>query len=275
MSMNEKAVQRIQELGSAPEFLKAIAEHNLKNPVVALPESFTLHDLEKYMPNRTSFRGSFSTSNADEYAKYCKLYEKEGSQCFINVDRMSAKTIFDLGTQEQPEHAVHTAKYDLVRTADYTAVLEINNKQQNQKTLAEWIEDYASNLQAFGLDGTLIDIPVASAAIRALTFEVTAGNHSEVQDFSSAQSEYESMVTRTKNEAPMPAVFKFTCTPYQGLPERTFEMRMSTIGNKTLVLRIKQLEQHVEQMGIEFKDLVLSKLAEVEKQHIETFIVTF
>ncbi|WP_407545997.1 DUF2303 family protein [Vibrio parahaemolyticus] len=275
MSMTEQAVQRIQELGSAPEFLKALANHNLKKPVVALPESFNLHDLEKYMPNRANFRGSFDTSNADEYAKYCKLYEKDGSQCFINVDRMSAKTIFDLGTQEQPEHCMHTASFNLVRTADYTALLQLNDQKKDQKSLAEWVEDYASNLQVFSSEGALIDVPLASAAIRALTFEVTAGNHSEVQDFSSAQSEYESMATRTKNEAPMPAVFKFTCVPYQGLPERTFEMRMSTIGNKTLVLRIKQLEQHVEQMGVEFKDLVLDKLAEVDKQHIETFIGTF
>ncbi|MCX8817005.1 DUF2303 family protein [Vibrio parahaemolyticus] len=275
MSMTEQAVQRIQELGSAPEFLKALASHNLKNPVVALPESFNLHDLEKYMPNRTSFRGAFDTSNADEYAKYCKLYEKNGSQCFINVDRMSAKTIFDIGTQDNPEHCKHTANFNLVRTADYTALLELNDQKKDQKSLAEWIEDYASNLQVFSSEGALIDVPLASAAIRALTFEITAGNHSEVQDFSSAQSEYESMATRTKNEAPMPAVFKFSCVPYQGLPERTFEMRMSTIGNKTLVLRIKQLEQHVEQMGVEFKDLVLNKLAEVDKQHIETFIGTF
>lgn len=72
----------------------------------------------------------------------------------------------------------------------------------------------------------------------------------------------------------MPAVFKFTCIPYLGLAERTFEMRMSTIGNETLILRIKKLEQHEEEMGEEFQTKLQDcfKVGEIE---IDTFIGSF
>ena len=72
----------------------------------------------------------------------------------------------------------------------------------------------------------------------------------------------------------MPAVFKFTCEPYLGLDERSFEMRMSTIGNETLVLRIKKLEQHEEEMGEEFKDKLQAQFV-ADDIEITTFIGSF
>lgn len=72
----------------------------------------------------------------------------------------------------------------------------------------------------------------------------------------------------------MPAVFKFKCEPYLGLPERTFEMRMSTIGNETLILRIKKLEQHEEEMSEQFKDNLGAEFVS-EGIEIETFIGSF
>ena len=275
MSMTDTAIKRIQELGSAPEFLRALEASNLKNPVIALPDSYQLHDLEKHMPNRTNYRGTFSTDNHDEFAKYCKTYEVEGSQCFINVENMTATTIIDLGTQELPGHCDHRSKLSLKATADFKALLQINDKQSDQKTLAEWIEDYTESLQIFTEHGESVEVSQAAAAIRAMTFEVKAGQTSEVNNFSAQQSEYESMAITTKNELPMPHIFKFKCEPYLGIPERTFEMRMSTIGNKTLILRIKQLEQHIESMGIEFKELVIQKLEANETTHIVTYIGTF
>lgn len=275
MSMSEQAIQRIQELGSTPEFLKALKEQKTKNPVIALPSSFELHDLERYMPNRTNYRGTFDTSNHDEFAKYCKEYEKEGSQCFINVENMKATTVIDLGTQDAPGHCAHKANLSLKSTADYNALLDMNGYQKNQKTVAEWIEDYTPNLEVFSEDGEVIEISKAAAAIRAMTFEMKAGQTSEINNFSEEQSEYERMAVRTKDELPMPHIFKFKCEPFLGLPERSFEMRMSTIGNKNLVLRIKHLEKHIEEMGVEFKDLTIQKLNDVKTENIVTYIGTF
>jgi uncharacterized protein YfdQ (DUF2303 family) len=107
-----------------------------------------------------------------------------------------------------------------------------------------------------------------------MKFEAKAGRESSVSDFSQHQSEYESIAVKTKDEFPMPAVFKFTCEPYLGLTERVFEMRMSTIGNETLILRIKKLEQHEEEMGEEFQNILAKSFVD-ENIEIDTYIGSF
>lgn len=271
--MDKSAITQIQTLGSAPELLKQLTGTGF--PVAALPENFNLHSLEQYMPHRNQFRGVMKSNHIDEFINYAIKYEQDGAQCFIDPDVMTAEAIFDLGTQAEPGHCKHQAKLKLKPTADFRALKEIDGERNAQKVLAEWIEDYSCNLQAFEGNGTPIDISVASAAVRNMTFEHKRGGDSSVEDFSASQSEYESMAIRTKEEYPMPAVFKFTCIPYHGLSERSFELRMSAIGNQTLVLRIKKLEAHVEAMGEEFKSIIIDKLTSEDAKHIKTFIGQF
>ncbi len=272
MSMDKSAIQQIQESANAPEFLSQLQKAGF--PIAALPESYELHDLERFMPQRNQFRGVMETANIDEFIRYHEHYQTEGNQCFIDANRMSAKTIFDLGTHSVPGHCLHRAELTLKATASYRALLAINEQQQKQRALAEWVEDYSEFLQVFSTTGELIDNAVASAAIRNMKFEVKAGRESNVDDFSQHQSEYESMAVRTKEEFPMPAVFKFTCEPFIGLDERTFEMRMSTIGNEILLLRIKKLEQHEEEMGEKFQNILTKSFVD-EDIEIDTFIGSF
>ncbi|EPM5418065.1 DUF2303 family protein [Vibrio parahaemolyticus] len=58
--MDKSAIQQIQESANAPQFLEQLEKAGF--PVAALPESFDLHDLEKYMPNRNQFRGLMRTA---------------------------------------------------------------------------------------------------------------------------------------------------------------------------------------------------------------------
>ncbi|PNH99266.1 DUF2303 family protein [Vibrio diazotrophicus] len=270
--MDKSAIQKIQETGNAPEFLKQLEQAGF--PVAALPDSFMVHNLEEFMPNRNQFRGVLSTANIDEFVRYHEDYQTEGNQCFINAENMAAITIFDLGTHKSPGHCKHKAKLALRRTAAFNAVLNINDERLSQKKLAEWLEDYSEFLQVFSTTGEAIETAVASAAIRNMKFEAKAGRESSVDDFNQHQSEYESIAVRTKDEFPMPAVFKFTCEPYLGLPERTFEMRMSTIGNETLILRIKKLEQHEEEMGEQFQEKLTHEFIS-EGIEMNTFIGSF
>ncbi|HFQ5104940.1 TPA: DUF2303 family protein [Vibrio vulnificus] len=272
MSMDKSAILQIQESGNAKEFLSQLV--NTGFPVAALPDSFSMHDLEKYMPNRNMFRGVMETSNIDEFVRYHEEFQTEGNQCFISAERMSATTFFDIGTMHRPGHCKHQAKLTLRKTASYRSLLEINGERLNQKKLAEWIEDYSAFIQVFSTTGEPIENSIASAAVRNMKFEAKAGRESNVDDFSHHQSEYESIAVRTKEEFPMPAVFKFTCEPFLGLSERQFELRMSTIGNETLVLRIKRLEQHEEEMSEEFKDSLGNEFNS-EGIEINTFIGSF
>ncbi|MGL6026389.1 MAG: DUF2303 family protein [Vibrio sp.] len=270
--MDKSAIQQIQESANAPEFLQQLQKAGF--PVAALPASFNLHDLEEFMPIRNQFRGTMRTANIDEFVRYHEEYQTEGNQCFVNAEKMAATTIFDLGTQSLPGHCKHQANLELRKTAAFKALLNINEERLSQKKLAEWVEDYSEFIQAFSTAGELIDNAVASAAVRNMKFEARAGRESNVDDFSQHQSEYESIAVRTKEEFPMPAVFKFNCDPYLGLPPRTFEMRMSTIGNETLILRIKKLEQHQEEMSEEFQDKLQARFNE-DAVEINTFIGQF
>lgn len=271
--LNKEAIEHIQHIGHAPEFLDALAKHETF-PSIALPESYKLVDLEHMMPNRNQFRGTLHTANLDEFVRYHENYQLEGNQCFVDAEKMRAQTIFDLGTQSAPGHCKHRANLQLKKTSLFSNLLSINERQQGQKKLAEWIEDYSDFIQVFTAAGEKIENAIASSAVRNMTFEAKQGRETSVDDFSHHQSEYESMAVRSKGELPMPAVFKFTCVPYLGLEERTFEMRMSAIGNEVLVLRIKKLEQHEEEMAEEFKDKLIGEFAKSEYE-LDTFIGTF
>ncbi|WP_237668826.1 DUF2303 family protein [Vibrio sp. V39_P1S14PM300] len=272
MTMDKSAIQQIQETANTKEFLKQLSQAGF--PIAALPSSFTLHDLEEFMPNRNYFRGVMNTANIDEFVRYHEEYQTEGNLCFIRTEQMSALTIFDLGTHNIPGHCKHQAKLTLRKTAAYRALLSFNEERLSQKKLAEFIEDYRDFLQIFSTAGELIENSVASAAVRNMKFEAKAGRESSVDDFSQHQSEYESVAVRTKEDFPMPAVFKFTCEPYVGLDTRAFEMRMSTIGNETLLLRIKKHEQHEEEMGEEFQ-AKLQEQFRSDSIEISTFIGSF
>jgi uncharacterized protein YfdQ (DUF2303 family) len=270
--MDKTAIQQIQELGQAPEFLKQLSSAQF--PLAALPKEYELHSLEKFMTNRNSFRGVMQTANIDDFVHYHDDYQSEGNQCFITPDDMAAITIFDLGTLTHPGHCQHKAKLQLKKTSAFKALLSRNELKQGQKQLAEFVEDYSDFIQVFSTTGDHIENSLASAAIRNMKFEAKAGRESNVDDFSHQQSEYESIAVRTKEEFPMPAVFKFTCEPYLGLSERVFEMRMSAIGNEVLLLRIKKLEQHEEEMGEEFQNILAKSFVD-ESVEIDTYIGTF
>ena len=79
MTMDKSAIQQIQESGNAKEFLGQLLKASF--PIAALPESFNVHDLEKYMPTRNQFRGVMETSNIDEFVRYHEEYQIEGNQC--------------------------------------------------------------------------------------------------------------------------------------------------------------------------------------------------
>ncbi|MCE0495742.1 DUF2303 family protein [Vibrio salinus] len=270
--MDKSAIMQIQETANIPELLKQL--ETAKFPVAVFPKDFYVESLEQFMPERNQFRGWMKTANIDEFIRYNEKYAQPGNECFIDASKMTGRTIFDLGTKENPGHCYHKASLALKATAAFNALTAINEERCGQKQLAEWIEDYAVFLEVFAVDGSKIEIPIASAAVRNMNFEARAGRESSVDDFSQRQSEYESIAVRTKDELPMPAVFKFKCEPYLGLPERVFEMRMSTIGNETLILRIKNLEQHQEEMGVQFMDILTGKFKE-EEIDVATFIGSF
>ncbi|MCW6569640.1 YfdQ family protein [Yersinia ruckeri] len=240
---------------------------------IALPDNVAIHSFEEFQNGRFRFRGNLKTNSIDEYVKYSSGYAGNGVRCFIDADDMSAKTVFNLGTLEEPGHADNTANLSLKKTAPFRELLAIDGQKKRQKELAEWLEDWREYLMAFDADGNILDIRQAVGAVRRITIESTSSADHEDNDFSGKRSIMETVEAKSKDI--MPAGFEFKCVPYEGLGERRFKLRYSILTGgdvPVLVLRIVQLEGEQEKIAQEFRDLLIYKFTGIE---IETFIGNF
>ena len=198
-----------------------------------------------------------STAYVAPFAQYAISYAETGAAVFVDAEHMAATAVLDLGTKEVAGHADHRAKLAPVKTAAYVALLGVNGRPQNQQATAEFIEDWASvaRLQFFNADG---DIPQgkALAAIRRITVEALRKVESEEQQLSANRTAFESV--KASSQEPIPTTIYYTCKPYADLEERTFVLHLSILTNEkpALVLRIQNLEAHIEAMGNELAQLV-------------------
>ncbi len=87
----------------------------------------------------------------------------------------------------------------------------------SQKSLAEWIEDWADYLVGFDANGDAIQATKAAAAVRKITIEANQTADFEDNDFSGKRSLMESVEAKTKDI--MPVAFEFKCVPFEGLKE--------------------------------------------------------
>ncbi|ARZ01350.1 YfdQ family protein [Yersinia ruckeri] len=270
-ALNSSAIQEIRNMA-----MTTLVEEKLSSAdclTIALPDNVAIHSLEKFQNGRFRFRGNLKTNSIDEYVKYSSGYAGNGVRCFIDADDMSAKTVFNLGTLEEPGHADNTANLSLKKTAPFRELLAIDGQKKRQKELAEWLEDWREYLMAFDADGNILDIRQAVGAVRRITIESTSSADHEDNDFSGKRSIMETVEAKSKDI--MPAGFEFKCVPYEGLGERRFKLRYSILTGgdvPVLVLRIVQLEGEQEKIAQEFRDLLISKFTGIE---IETFIGNF
>ena len=247
------------------EGLTATAVHNnVKEAVLtswgatALHEDYKVHDLEHLLPCRRRARGTMATAYVAPFAQYATAFAEPGAAVFVDAEHMAATAVLDLGTKETPGHTDNRAKLQLTKTAPYAMLLTINGRAQSQQALAEFLEDWGSvaALSFFTPDG---EIPMgkALAAIRRITIESLRKVESEEQQLSANRTAFESV--KASSQEPIPTTIYYTCKPYADLDARTFVLRLSILtGEKapSLVLRIQNLEAHVEAMGAELAALV-------------------
>ncbi len=247
--------------------------------IIALPSGFEVHNLEKYFENRTRFRGKLETKSIAAFISYANNKAIKGAATFINADTMKALLIVNLGDDDAPGHADHTALLALEKTAPFKALLEIANQRKTQKEIAEFIEDWRNHLTASRAEdenGEFPPVTIVRAlhAVRKITIEAIAKQDSEVKTFGATTTSMESIDVRS-DEMP-PDFFYFNCEPYFGLPKRAFTLRLSVITDRApaLVLRIVKYEEHTEQMAEEFKFIIESNL-EASEPKIATYIGNF
>lgn len=232
----------------------------------ALPDSFKLHDLEAYMPQRRRPRGTYTTQYAQAFARYTATHAQHGATVFVDADRMRATAVLDLGTASNPGHTDNRAVLELKPTAAYAALCKFADARQGQSEVAEFFEDWSQHVEmAFYADSEQIELRKAIAAVRRITIDSMRKLESEAQQLSASMSAFESVQASSKE--PIPTTIYFTTKPYADLEPRLFVLRLSvTLGEKApqLVARIQNAEQHTQQMGEELVHLVASAMQESE-----------
>lgn len=247
---------------------------DLACPTALLPEGTGVESLERFSLERFRFRGAMTTTSIDDFARYSKGYAStsDPARCFIDADNMTARSVFNIGTLDNPGHADNVASITLKKTAPFRALLQIDGQRLKQKQIAEWLEDWSDYLLAFDADGNTMQISQAAQAVRRITIQQATQQDHETSDFAGKKSLMQSVEASSKDV--MPVAFEFKCVPYEGLGERRFSLRNSllTSDEPCFVLRIVQLEAQEEEIANEFRDLLISKF---DGESVETFIGNF
>ena len=280
MSLTQDAIQEITDLS-----VKASGIHieNLKttdHKVAIIPDGAHIESLEQFSKYRDELRGNFGTESVDSFIEYNKNQSGDNATCFINAEKMLAKTIFDLGTKESPLHCLHSANLALSKTSDYKALLSVIN-HINQKTLSDFMEDWSNNITCFaeakGDEASeLINTKFAVQAIRKVKIESSTEIENEVGDFEGKTSVLQQAAARAGDYSKkLPTLIVFKCAPYSGLKEYTFNVRVSVITSNSqpvFSLRIVNHEKQCDEMVEEFMSIITEKLSETD---IKTYIGSF
>jgi len=230
--------------------------------VVALPEHFTTHDLEQYLPIRRRARGEMCTNSIYSFTGYVTTHaDPDGAAVFVDPDALRAKAVLNLGVDGLPGHADNLAIYSPDKTSAYNALLHITSRAHKQSDVAEFLEDWAEHLECFN-DAGPINIKQATAAVRKITIDSARRVESEEQQLGASRSAFESVQASSKE--PLPTTLYFKCVPYSDLVERLFVLRLGVLtGDKApqIMLRVIKAEKHREEMAIELSSLVSEALS--------------
>lgn len=259
---DKDAIEALQYGGGINEASEAVHAAFAESALVSLPNHFTVHDLEKYLPNRRRPRGVMQTQIIEDFAQYVSTHQTPGASVFIDVENMKAVGVLNLGTTENPGHADDKAIYTARATAAYLALKSVASGQPiSQVKAAEFLEDWLPNLNCTH-EGEFIPTIKAIQAVREITIEGLRKVGNTEGQLSAARTTFEEVKASGKEQ--IPTLIEFFCEPYVGLERRTFAMRLGiqTGGDKpALVLRIVKQEEHQEQMGRELASLLGSAIA--------------
>lgn len=255
--MDAQAIAKLQETHAAAAFA---ADLEADRPASALPAEFTVHDLEKFAPQRRRFRGSYHTHLVDNFAHYVATIRGfADAPVYINAEHVTAAAYLNAGTTEHPGHCDDTAWLKLQATAAFAALtkLEAPARRLAQREAAEWMEDWRDNLTAYDGEGNELPINRAIAAVRKLKIEASRAAEHSVDDMKSSASLLESI--EAKSDLGLPHHLTFSCAPYHGLAQRDFHLRVGISNSDagcTVMLRPVKMEQAREEIARHFSRLV-------------------
>lgn len=269
--MDDAAIKRIQQTAIDSQSLR-IPQDFADLGIIALPNDYSVHDLEKFGEVRRRFRGHYQTSSTEDFIAYVKQRKGEG---YIDTAKQAATVFFNLGDVAGPGHGDHKATLKLEPTAAYSAMQGIDGAPCDQKALLDWLEDWAENMQAIvNADGvgTVMAWTTALHSLREVQIKAKREVETRQGDFNAGRTAMEDV--EASSRVGLPAGFVFRCEPYMGLPEREFFLRLSVRTNPDkplLVLRIVRNEVQNEAIAQDFKRLLIDGVGDDVAMTIGTF----
>lgn len=265
MQISKDVITATADLGIAANKELNEALQNQVDGALLAPESTKLIDLENLLPEPRRFRGRLSTTSIDSFVGYCSHQGENVPTVFVDTEStpLAVNAIFNLGNHEHPQHADHTAKLELVDTAEMKAVKQIINSVQNQSELHDWIEDHQYMLKCIA-DNEELHISAALAAVRNVTISAKASaNHTE-HDFGASRSAMD-QIEANSGAGKLPGFIECTFVPHLGLSPITVRLRvgLKTGGEKpAFQLRWVQQELQMQKIGEELQQIITDRLAE-------------
>lgn len=258
--MDGSAIRSIEELAVAAA---GKLNENAGNAVVIAKGDYVAIDTEQFQSGRRRFRGKLATTSLADFILYVKT-RTEGANIapgFIDADRLSATVIFNLGTVERPGHGDDTATLGLKASPAYAAILAVHGTTLQHADALNWLQDWVDHITYADEDGNDMPAPATYNALRKLTISAKSDATSEERAHGASRSALEEVEAR--GAGALPAFLRFTCTPYAGLPDRVFYLRVNVRDNNgkpVLQLRIRNLDSEKEAIAQDFKAELLREL---------------
>lgn len=227
-------------------------------PLILQPNGVNLTSLEPYLQNRVRFRGTLKTSSLKDFVRQAVARAADGGKGFIEADsatKLTCTLIHNIGDAKTPGHADDKTLLQLEPTAAFKALVAVDGAKHEQKTFAEWLEDWSAYLRAQDEDGADIPLHRAVSAVRKITVEAMSKADHQVGDMSATRTALDSIAASSTER--LPAAFEFECVPFEGLASRLFKLRLGILtgsGKPVPVLRWVQREAQIEEIKQEFKE---------------------
>lgn len=256
--MEREAIEKIVELVNAAKFDLTLE----KTPAIVIPEKTKIETIEHLLENPAHFKAHFQTNLLATFIEYCADNESDDCAIFIDPEKMTALSIFDMGSQSDPKWGKHRATLALEKTPAFSSIIKNDRNGFDQQSFIDFLNDWDEYIKFFDENDDEIEFKNAINRIRRLTVNSLKKSDSEIGNFKSEATAMESVEVLLGNDKP-PAKILFYIDPYLGFStlKLTLEIR-AVVKNDGISLhyRISGLESVKDHLSHEFKERLTPNL---------------
>lgn len=232
--MIREAIQYLLNMNEMTNANKHLIDHT--EGVLLSDKDVKLVDFEPMLPNRRRFRGSFVTSSPKAFLEYIQKYNFAGS-CFVDSRKMSAKHIFDFGTEEKPGHCSHTASLIMEIEPNFKDFIDMSGKKMGQKDFFDELLSLKQWLLFVDENGDRMPGDRALLAIKNIEVKAAGNREHQVSNHGYQQSTMEKLTAESKHT--LPAEVWIEGTAFQSLTPKTIKANLVVYPGESLQLALR------------------------------------